>query len=276
MPMTCSILGCSSRYSKGKNIKFFRFPLKDKCRLTAWLNVIKRENWIPSKFDTVCNEHFTANDFMPCREAYKTFLRPTAVPSIFPSSTKSNKRKKYKIRTIDNENKKNKEDNIEKNNRSYEEKFINIRVEIDRTIDKDINNSHINIQSEVSYKNIENVHMIKDVIEEPNIYNGNINSNINLETCNSETAITEESCVISSMYEPMKVEKYQVNNYDNLDCLKLHCAKRSPTPNEINLRHKICMLQQKLRRRDAKIIYLRRLLKHLKQKEDILSVIQHL
>lgn len=275
MPMTCSILGCSSRYSKEKNIKFFRFPLKDKCRLTAWLNAIKRENWTPSKYDTVCNEHFTANDFVPCREAYKTFLRPTAIPSIFPSSTKSNKRKKYKTRTIDNENKKNEEDNIEKNN-SYEGNFTNINIEIDSTIDKDINNSHINIQSEISNENIENVHTIEDVIEEPNTYNGNINGNINLETCNSETGVIEEPCVTSSIYESMKIEKNRVNNYDSLDCLRLHCIKKSPTSTEVNLRHKIRMLQQKLRRRDAKIIYLRRLLTHLKQKEDILSVIQHL
>ncbi|GAB1868586.1 THAP domain-containing protein 4 [Camponotus japonicus] len=274
MPMTCSILGCSSRYSKEKNIKFFRFPLKDKCRLTAWLNAIKRENWTPSKYDTVCNEHFTANDFLPCREAYKTFLRPTAVPSIFPSSIK---RKKYKIRKVDNKNKRNEGDDVEKD-KSYETNFTNIHNNIDNIIDQNINDSHINIQLEINDETIENMHTIvdvRDVIEDPNIYNVNVNSNIILETCNQETAAIEEP-TSPLICKPMEIEIKQVNDYNSLDSIKSHRIKNLPTPTEVNLRHKIRMLQQKLRRRDAKIIYLRRLLTHLKQKKDILSVIQHL
>lgn len=228
--------------------------------MTAWLNAIKRENWTPSKYDTVCNEHFTANDFLPCREAYKTFLRPTAVPSIFPSSIK---RKKYKIRKVDNENKRNEEDDVEKN-KSYETNFTNIHNNIDNIIDQNINDSHINIQLEINDETIENMHTIVDVIEDPNIYNVNV-SNIILETCNQETAAIEEP-TSPTICKPMEIEIKQVNDYNSLDSIKSHRIKNLPTPTEVNLRHKIRMLQQKLRRRDAKIIYLRRLLTHLKQK----------
>lgn len=248
-------------------MKYCSFPLKDKCRLAAWLNAIKRENWTPSKYDTVCNEHFTANDFLPCREAYKTFLRPTAVPSIFPLSIK---RKKYKKRKINNENKKNEEDNIEKNNKPYDTNFTNIYDNIDNIkIDQDVSDSYndINVQSEISNKTPENVHTIVDIVEEPNLCNINIHNNIILKTYNQETAATEKSCITSSsIYKPIGIEMKRVNDYDSLNSIRSHYIKSLPTPTEVDLRHKIRMLQQKLRRRDAKIIYLRRLLTHLKQK----------
>ncbi|XP_025261805.1 THAP domain-containing protein 1 B-like [Camponotus floridanus] len=270
MPMSCSILGCPSRYSKGGNIKFFHFPFKDACQLTAWLNAIKRQDWTPSKYDRICNEHFTTNDYLHRPDAHYTHLKPTAVPSIFPSSIKSNRKNQCKIMKIDNENEKDEIDAIEKNSKIHENCLTNIHIKINSTIEQDIYDSRVNIQSEG--ENIENVHTIVDVTEE-----SNVNSDINVETYDPGTVETEDPCMISSsIYESMNIEENQINDYDNLDCSKLHRIKKSPTLTEINLRHKIRILQQKLRRRDAKIIYLQRVLTNLKQKQYILSAIQRL
>lgn len=273
MPMSCSVLGCPSRYSKGKNITFFHFPLKNKKQLAAWLNAIKRQNWTPSKYDRICNEHFTVNDYLHRPDAHYTHLKSMAVPSIFPSSTKSNKRNKI-IKT-NNENEKDEIDDVEGNNKSHVENFTNTHIEIDGAINQDVHSSQVNIQTD---ENIENAYTIVDVTEEPKTYNEN--NNVNMETCDPETVTIEEPCV-TSIYEPNEIEGNQINDNDsddayNLDSSDLHCIKNSPIFTKINLRHKIRMLQQKVHRRDARIIYLQRVLTNLEQKKQILSAIQRL
>lgn len=248
-------------------LKYYSFPFKDKCRLIAWLHAIKRQDWTPNKYDRICNAHFTANDYWHRPNANYTHLKLTAVPSIFPSSIKSNRKNLCKIMKIDNENKKDEINDKEKNSKTHERNLTNIDTKIDSIIEQD--DSHINIKTE-GEENIENVHTIIDTLEDSNSYN--VNNGINLETCDPGTVEIEEPCMTSSsifmnsIHETINIEENQINDYNNLDCLKLHRAKKVSTPTEVILRHKIRMLQQKLRRRDAKIIYLQRVLTNLKQK----------
>ncbi|GFV41315.1 uncharacterized protein TNCV_2369041 [Trichonephila clavipes] len=56
----CSALNC--RNVKGKSDcrskTFFSFPLKDPCLLKKWLQNLGRKNFKPTKYSSVCSEHF--------------------------------------------------------------------------------------------------------------------------------------------------------------------------------------------------------------------------
>lgn len=248
-------------------MKYCSFPFKDKCRLKTWLRAIKRQDWTPSKYDRICNAHFTANDYWHCPDVNYTHLKLTAVPSIFPSSIKSKRKNRCKMK-IDNENKKNEIDK-EKNSNTHERNLTNIHTKVDSTKEQNIYvcDSHINIKTK-DKKNIENVHTI---IQDSNVYN--VNSDLNLKTCDPGTVETEEPCMISSSIimnsiHETNIEENQINDYmlEYFNYLKLQRKKKVPTRTEVILRHKIRVLQQKLRRRDAKIMYLQRILTNLKQK----------
>lgn len=59
----------------------FRFPLHDKERLEKWLKNMKRDSWIPSKYQFLCSDHFTP-DSLDVRWGIR-YLKQTAVPTIF-------------------------------------------------------------------------------------------------------------------------------------------------------------------------------------------------
>ena len=66
-----------------KLTKCFRFPKTPKKR-AQWIAAIRRQDWQPSKYSTLCSEHFIEQDFdrssLVCVR-----LREHAVPSIFPA-----------------------------------------------------------------------------------------------------------------------------------------------------------------------------------------------
>lgn len=82
MPSSCCAVGCTSRYSKQKGVKLFRFP-QDKERLKKWIQAIKRQDWEPNKYSRVCGSHFVSGKPSADKSS------PDYVPSIFVYSRKS-------------------------------------------------------------------------------------------------------------------------------------------------------------------------------------------
>lgn len=62
-------------------IFIFRFPLHDKERLEKWLKNMKRDSWVPSKYQFLCSDHFTP-DSLDIRWGIR-YLKQTAIPTIF-------------------------------------------------------------------------------------------------------------------------------------------------------------------------------------------------
>ncbi|KAK4876049.1 hypothetical protein RN001_012471 [Aquatica leii] len=83
MPDSCCAYGCSNRAHRGDNKQFFGFSLKNDERLKRWLNAIKRENFIPTKYSKICSDHFLLSDYLERPGACKRYLKPDAVPSVF-------------------------------------------------------------------------------------------------------------------------------------------------------------------------------------------------
>ncbi|XP_073403200.1 uncharacterized protein [Dendrobates tinctorius] len=83
MPMTCAAYGCKNHYVKGCGKQFFRFPMKDPCRLAKWVLAIRRKHWNPCASSRICSDHFTENDYMIRPGAKVPRLRLDAVPSVF-------------------------------------------------------------------------------------------------------------------------------------------------------------------------------------------------
>ncbi|KAL1479943.1 hypothetical protein MTO96_051460 [Rhipicephalus appendiculatus] len=63
--MKCSVLKCKSyAHFRPKPLSFHRFP-KDPDLRRKWISAIGRDpSWAPTKYSTVCSEHFSARDFM--------------------------------------------------------------------------------------------------------------------------------------------------------------------------------------------------------------------
>lgn len=59
-----------------------RFPLHDKSRLQKWVDNMKRHDWIPSRHQYLCSEHFTEGCF-DIRWGIR-YLKNTAIPTVFP------------------------------------------------------------------------------------------------------------------------------------------------------------------------------------------------
>ncbi|XP_037011917.2 THAP domain-containing protein 5 [Artibeus jamaicensis] len=84
MPRYCAAICCKNR--RGRNIKdrklsFYPFPLHDKERLEKWLKNMKRDSWMPSKYQFLCSDHFTP-DSLDIRWGIR-YLKQTAIPTIF-------------------------------------------------------------------------------------------------------------------------------------------------------------------------------------------------
>ncbi|XP_029475864.1 THAP domain-containing protein 5-like isoform X2 [Rhinatrema bivittatum] len=101
MPKYCTAPYCLSSVGKRKQQKqpalhskrcsFYKFPLHDKERLQQWLANMKQEQWMPSRHQHLCSEHFTPSCF-----EWKwgvRYLKPDAVPTIFPFLDTGLKRK---------------------------------------------------------------------------------------------------------------------------------------------------------------------------------------
>ncbi|KAM9216928.1 THAP domain-containing protein 5 isoform 1-T1 [Dugong dugon] len=104
MPRYCAATCCKNRRgrnNKDRKLSFYPFPLRDKERLEKWLKNMKRDSWVPSKYQFLCSDHFTP-DSLDIRWGIR-YLKQTAVPTIFsvpedsqgkdPSKKKSQKTK---------------------------------------------------------------------------------------------------------------------------------------------------------------------------------------
>lgn len=93
MPTSCSVYGCSNRFSKEKKIQFFTFPFKNKDRLEAWITAVHRKDWKPSKASRICSAHFKPQDFLhrPGTALYPYIrrLKHDAIPSVFSNYPES-------------------------------------------------------------------------------------------------------------------------------------------------------------------------------------------
>ncbi|XP_012879449.1 PREDICTED: THAP domain-containing protein 5 isoform X1 [Dipodomys ordii] len=84
MPRYCAAICCKNRRgrnNKGRKLSFYPFPLHDKERLEKWLKNMKRESWVPSKYQFLCSDHFTP-DSLDIRWGIR-YLKQTAIPTIF-------------------------------------------------------------------------------------------------------------------------------------------------------------------------------------------------
>ncbi|XP_045470797.1 THAP domain-containing protein 1-like [Harmonia axyridis] len=80
MVNSCSAYNCTERFKKGSGISFFSFPSDSKLR-SQWVLALKRNNFQPSKFSTLCSKHFIDSDIV--RDFGKIKLREGTIPSIF-------------------------------------------------------------------------------------------------------------------------------------------------------------------------------------------------
>lgn len=55
--------------------------MHDKDRLEKWLKNMKRDSWVPSKYQFLCSDHFTP-DSLDIRWGIR-YLKQTAIPTIF-------------------------------------------------------------------------------------------------------------------------------------------------------------------------------------------------
>ncbi|KAB0804526.1 hypothetical protein PPYR_01496 [Photinus pyralis] len=87
----CSAVGCSNSAKKGFLMK--RLP-KNPIRRQQWILKIKRDkNWQPNDDTRLCEVHFAPEMWEKTRVDGKRVLRSDAVPTIFPSSKSTLKRK---------------------------------------------------------------------------------------------------------------------------------------------------------------------------------------
>ncbi|CAI5780635.1 domain-containing 8 [Podarcis lilfordi] len=73
-----------------RRLSFYKFPLHNPERLQQWLSQMNQENWVPTKHQHLCSEHFAPSCFEYRWGA--RFLKPDAVPTIFQTSEGSLKR----------------------------------------------------------------------------------------------------------------------------------------------------------------------------------------
>ncbi|XP_049651963.1 THAP domain-containing protein 8 isoform X3 [Accipiter gentilis] len=88
MPKYCRAPHCSNAAGQARpparRLSFYKFPLHDTARLRQWLTQMRRENWVPTRHQHLCSDHFEPSCFQ-----YRwgvRYLRPDAVPTIFPRS----------------------------------------------------------------------------------------------------------------------------------------------------------------------------------------------
>lgn len=65
------------------SLHYFRFPFKRPEILQKCLSALKRVNFAPSKFTTICSEHFEACAFVERPNIIRPYLKDDAVPTIF-------------------------------------------------------------------------------------------------------------------------------------------------------------------------------------------------
>ena len=65
MLSTCCAIGCTNRYRKGSEVKFYRFP-SDSQRRNLWIQAIRRKDWEPNVHSRLCSDHFISSNYLLC------------------------------------------------------------------------------------------------------------------------------------------------------------------------------------------------------------------
>lgn len=65
MPVSCCVINCVRGFEKGSGITFLRIPDREPKR-SAWINAIRRKNWVPSEHGRVCSVHFLLGKIKFC------------------------------------------------------------------------------------------------------------------------------------------------------------------------------------------------------------------
>lgn len=85
MTRSCVAINCQTRQSsksKADGVSFHCIPSHE-TRRKLWLHKIRRENYIPKPYDSLCSNHFTEDSFIqPTSGKYK-LLKKTSIPTIF-------------------------------------------------------------------------------------------------------------------------------------------------------------------------------------------------
>lgn len=81
MPVSCAATGCTNRFIKGSEIRFYRFPISKPQLASQWVQSLGRKGFIPTPNSCLCSEHFEADCFRDYNG--RQFLREDAVPTIF-------------------------------------------------------------------------------------------------------------------------------------------------------------------------------------------------
>nr|CAD7417506.1 unnamed protein product [Timema poppensis] len=89
MVLTCCAVNCTNKHGDAKtnspdeSLSFHKWPLNNKEKSALWLSNCRRDNWEPSKFSSLCSEHFTDADFIYCPGSHMRRLKPESVPMMF-------------------------------------------------------------------------------------------------------------------------------------------------------------------------------------------------
>ncbi|XP_069482500.1 THAP domain-containing protein 1 [Ambystoma mexicanum] len=94
MVQSCSAYGCRNRYDKDKPISFHKFPFTRPDVCEKWEAAVRRNNFKPTKYSSICSEHFTPDCFK--RECNNKLLNDNAVPTLFCFSEKKPKHEDHK------------------------------------------------------------------------------------------------------------------------------------------------------------------------------------
>ncbi|KAG7468338.1 hypothetical protein MATL_G00142000 [Megalops atlanticus] len=84
MPVSCAAVGCTNRFIKGSEIRFYRFPVSKPQLASQWVQSLGRKGFIPTPNSCLCSEHFEQDCFRDYNG--RQFLREDAVPTIFTAS----------------------------------------------------------------------------------------------------------------------------------------------------------------------------------------------
>ena len=91
----CYAVGCTSCSDQGNDVTFHKFPL-DHDLLEEWLRRLSRLDFQPTSNSRLCSKPFASHDFIETRQDSNSsrkrakgalelrYLKPNAVPSIFP------------------------------------------------------------------------------------------------------------------------------------------------------------------------------------------------
>uniref|UniRef100_A0A3P8Z947 THAP-type domain-containing protein n=1 Tax=Esox lucius TaxID=8010 RepID=A0A3P8Z947_ESOLU len=99
MPVTCAVNGCTNKFVKGSEIRFYRFPISKPQLANQWVQSLGMKNFIPTPNTCLCSVHFNPDCFRDYNG--KQFLREDAVPTIFGADSSKPELRKRGIMTKD-------------------------------------------------------------------------------------------------------------------------------------------------------------------------------